>query len=168
MSRSVGTHYRSEYSERTVRSAYPWHAATEDETGAGPAAAPSSSGVVKKTPEQLQEELDRLKEAGVPLDSMKLVSNADLNALAGDTTRVFGLNERLARYAMYVAQLEQRNQQLGDQVEGLQMELSGERDDHAASKEAFGHTNFVRYFIMAKIDIAVRQLVSHARYNHTS
>ena len=141
MSRSVGTHYRSEYSERTVQQAYPWHSASgEDETGSGAAAggAPSAaSGIVgRKTTEQLQEELNRLKEAGMPLETMKLVSNADLNALAGDTSRVFGLNERLARYAVYVGQLELRTEQLGQEVQALQKELADERRSHVASNSA--------------------------------
>ena len=115
MSRSVGitTHYRSEYSQRSnVRGeAYPW----QDEQQQQDETAPSGPArTTTRTPEELAEELNKLKEAGVPLNSMKLVPNSDLDALQGDASRVLSLNERLARYVMYVSQLEKSNRELGE------------------------------------------------------
>lgn len=140
MSRSVGvqptTFYRSAYSESSVReSAYPWQS-----EGLGDETAPSGltrTSSTTRTPEELQEELNKLKDSGVPLQSMKLVPNTDLDALEGDTTRVFGLNERLARYVLYVSQLEKSNRELGEKGDALAASLAAERADSDAAKEAF-------------------------------
>ena len=86
----------------TTAGAYPWRDPTmsvDDSTGPAGGFAPPPQLTKRRTDAEIKEEYSKLKEAGMPLESMKLVLNDDLSALNEDASHVLNLNERLTRYA---------------------------------------------------------------------
>ena len=53
----------------------------------------------------------------MPLDSMKLVLNEDLDSLNQDTGHLLNLNERLSQYALFVSNLERTSRDQGVSIE---------------------------------------------------
>ena len=135
--------YRSDHNSQESnvrRDAFPWHRDGESESSKSELDETAPSGPARptmRTPATLAAELNKLKDSGVPLSSMKLVPNSDIEALQGDASRVLGLNERLARYVTYVAQLEKTNKELGERNEVLSFALDAERAEHTATEQKF-------------------------------
>ena len=135
--------YRSDHNSQESnvrRDAFPWHRDGESESSRSELDETAPSGPARptmRTPATLAAELNKLKDSGVPLSSMKLVPNSDIEALQGDASRVLGLNERLARYVTYVAQLEKTNKELGERNEVLSFALDAERAEHTATEQKF-------------------------------
>ena len=123
-----------------TNAAYPWRDSRrgmEDETAPGGPDSMPPRLEKRRTDAEIKEEYGRLKEAGMPLESMKLVLNEDLSALNEDATHVLGLNERLTRYALYVSQLERSNKELGAQVETLMAQLATAKNEFETATLAF-------------------------------
>ena len=140
---SAMNYHRSDHNSQESnvrRDAFPWHRDGESESSRSELDETAPSGPARptmRTPATLAAELNKLKDSGVPLSSMKLVPNSDIEALQGDASRVLGLNERLARYVTYVAQLEKTNKELGERNEVLSFALDAERAEHTATEQKF-------------------------------
>jgi len=173
------TNYRSDYNSQgsnVRRDAFPWHR-DEDEASKSELDETAPSGPARptmRTPATLAVELNKLKDSGVPLSSMKLVPNSDIEALQGDATRVLGLNERLARYVTYVAQLEKTNKELGERNEVLSFALDAERAEKTATMQKFvaeksdlvsriTAAERLHEVVTAKLDEAKRELAEAAQ-----
>ena len=93
--------------------------------------------VMRESAESRDRVVDRLKESNIPLDSMKLVPMSDLVALEGDAQEVFGLNERLAKYVMYVSELERSNKDIKIQLDISKTTVTSLEKEMADSKYQF-------------------------------
>ena len=71
----------------TTASAYPWREeavrAIDETAPSGPDSHIATRSSSRRSEKQMAEEYTALKEAGMPLDSMKLVLNEDLSAVRG-------------------------------------------------------------------------------------
>ena len=70
----------------TANAAYPWRDSTRTNNDEGETAGPEASisfgrSSTRRSDVEIKEEYSKLKDAGMPLDSMKLVLNEDLSAV---------------------------------------------------------------------------------------
>ena len=136
------------FSSSTSSLAFPWRETTKrsehnddgDTAPSGGNIATASGGgrhEKRRSDAELSAQYGKLRESGLPLDTMKLVSNEDLSALNEDAGQLLTLNERLGRYALYVANLERSNKELGVKVESLIVESAGLKVEHEEKRAAW-------------------------------
>ena len=135
----------------TTHQAYPWRETSqrgidddEGETAPGGPVWLQS----RRSDAELSAQYGKLKDSGLPLDTMKLVNNEDLHALNEDAGQILTLNERLGRYALYVSNLERSNKELGMNMENLMAELAALRAEFEEAKNGWGRE---RGELMAKL-----------------
>ena len=122
---------------------YPWRETFKSEedwdTAPSIVGATASAGQYeyRRSDAELSAQYGKLRESGLPLDTMKLVSNEDLSALSEDAGQLLTLNERLGRYALYVSNLERSNKELGSKVESLIVECDGLKVEHEEKRGAW-------------------------------
>ena len=121
------------------------------ETGPG-----SSSVADRRSAQELASQYNKLKESGLPLDTMKLMLNEDLSALSEDAGHILKNNERLGRYALYVSNLERTNKELGVKMENLMAESTRIKADHESEKEEWSaeRSQMQQKLVMADMQVA--------------
>ena len=142
----------------TTSQAYPWRETSQraiddfdDDTAPGGPAWLQS----RRSDAELSAQYGKLKDSGLPLDTMKLVNNEDLHALNEDAGQILTLNERLGRYALYVSNLERSNKELGMNMENLMSELAALRAEFNEAKAGWGKE---RGELMAKMGAVEMEL----------